>query len=533
MIGDSRVTLRWPWAIVAAALLLAGGAGIARLLTGSPVQPQPGAVNQSAASGEAPRTSGSPPQAGAPPQGTALPDVAVTLTPEAIERAGIRMVTATTGSGGSTFRLPGLVEANAYKQVVVTPLVAGRVTRVLVELGQNVRRSQGMAEIFSPELSEAETRYMSARAELDAHERELQRTEKLVEIGAASRQELERLHAEHTAKLTAVESARSRLELLGLSADSVAGLAPGKDAGAVTTVPAPIAGIVTERIANPGVNVEAITKMFTVVDLSTVWVVADVYETDFSRVRVGSTATVTTKAYPDAVLRGRVSYIDPQVNATTRTAKVRIEVSNPREQLRLGMFADVEMEVADEASRVRIPRAAAQHVDDRTVVYLADRQQPGRFIEREVHLGTTVGNDVEALSGVAGGDSVVADGSFFVRAERERLGLRQASHPSSVGSATLQAPTNAAAGVQEVKVLVTEKGYEPAKVTLKAGTAARITFLRTTDKTCGTEVVFPSLNIKRALPLNQPVAIDFTPQGSGEIGFVCGMNMLRGTIVVQ
>ncbi|HWK12509.1 MAG TPA: efflux RND transporter periplasmic adaptor subunit, partial [Vicinamibacterales bacterium] len=285
-------------------------------------------------------------------------------------------MSATTGSGGSTFRLPGIVDANAYKQVVVTPLVAGRVTRVLVELGQSVRRGQGLAEIFSPELSEAETRYLSARAELDAHERELQRTEKLVEIGASSRQELERLHAEHTAKLTAVETAKSRLELLGLSADSVAGLAPGKDAGAVTTVPAPIAGVVTERIANPGLNVEASTKMFTVVDLSTVWVVADVYENDFSRVHVGSTASVTTKAYPDAMLRGRVSYIDPQVNATTRTAKVRIEVPNPREQLRLGMFADVEMEGAEAGSRTRVPRTAVQNVDDRTVVYLADREQP-------------------------------------------------------------------------------------------------------------------------------------------------------------
>jgi multidrug resistance efflux pump len=110
---------------------------------------------------------------------------------------------------------------------------------VLAELGQSVRRGQPLAEIFSPELAEAETRLVSARAELDAHERELQRTEKLVEIGSASRQELERLHAEHTAKLTAVESAKSRLELLGLSPSAIAGLGPGKDVGAVTTVVCP------------------------------------------------------------------------------------------------------------------------------------------------------------------------------------------------------------------------------------------------------------------------------------------------------
>ena len=78
-----------------------------------------------------------------------------------------------------------------------------------------------------------------------------------------------------------------------------------------------------------------------------------------------------------------------------------------------------------------------------------------------------------------------------------------------------------------------EQGYEPAKVTLRAGTLARITFVRTTDKTCGTEVVFPSLKIKRALPLNEPVVIEFTPAKSGDIAFACGMNMLHGTVVVQ
>ena len=82
-------------------------------------------------------------------------------------------------------------------------------------------------------------------------------------------------------------------------------------------------------------------------------------------------------------------------------------------------------------------------------------------------------------------------------------------------------------------MLVTEKGYEPGKLTASRRHAARITFVRTTDKTCGTEVVFPSLNIRRSLPLNEPVVIEFTPKASGEIGFVCGMNMLRGTLVVE
>ena len=281
-----------------------------------------------------------------------------------------------------------------------------------------------MAEIFSPDLAEAETRFVSARAELDAHERELQRTEKLVEIGAASRQELEMLHAAHTAKLTALDSARSRLELLGLSASSINGLGPGKDLSAVTTVPAPIAGVVTERVANAGLNVDTAAKLFTVVDLSTVWVVADVYEKDLSHVRVGTPATVTTKAFPDLAFNGRVSYIDPQVQPETRTAKVRVEAPNPRQELRLGMFADVSIETGGQTSTTRIPRAAVQRVGDRTVVYVADPQQPGRFVEREVRLGDAIGNDVVVVSGVQVGDRIVTDGSFSVRAERDRLGMQ-------------------------------------------------------------------------------------------------------------
>jgi cobalt-zinc-cadmium efflux system membrane fusion protein len=422
MNGTSRVTMGWPALIVGALALLAVGAGIAYLT----MRPAPANTNvQSMPGGTASADgNGPPPAAGTAPATGAPPEVVVTLTPDAIQRAGIVLTTLTAGRDSYALRLPGIVEANAYKQVIVTPLVGGRVTRVLAALGQTVRAGQLLAEIFSPELAEAETRFVSARAELDAHERELQRTEKLVEIGSASRQELERLHAEHTAKLTALESARSRLELLGLSTSAIANLGPGKNVGAITTVFAPMAGVVTERAANPGLNVDTTAKLFTVVDLSTVWVVASAYEKDFSRLHVGAAASVSTKAFPDAVHRGRVSYIDPQVNPETRTAKVRVEVSNPRQELRLGMFADVSINAFGQSAAAQVPRTAVQNVGDRMVVYLADPTQPGRFVEREVRLGDRSGSDVAVLSGVRAGDTIVTDGSFFVRAEGDRLGLR-------------------------------------------------------------------------------------------------------------
>jgi cobalt-zinc-cadmium efflux system membrane fusion protein len=528
------MTLRWPVAVVVGFLLVSGGAAATFVLLRSDAPGRDGSgapEGVSATSPVQPTAKDSSPTASRP-----LPDVMISLSDEALQRARIRVAPANVGAGAGSLRLAAIVEPNAYKQVVVTPVVGGRVTRVLAELGAAVRQGQAMAQVFSPELSEAQSRYISARAELEAHERELERTEKLAKIGAASVQELERIHAEHTSKESMVDSAQSRLQLLGLRPSVIDGLASGKGVDASVDVPAPIAGVVTERLANVGLNVDPATKLFTVVDMSHVWVVADLFEKDFSRVRVGDAVNVTTTAYPDLQFKGRINYIDPQLNAQTRTAKVRVEVPNPRGELRLGMFTEVAVDTSDQASVILVPRSAVQNVGDRVVVYVANPKQRGQFIERDVRLGQQTGDLHEVLSGVAPGDSVVVDGSFFLRAERERLGLRSpsASTPSPTATpASRGREQGAGAGAQTAKIIVGEQGYEPAKVTLRAGAPARLTFVRVTDNTCGTEVVFPSLNIERVLPLNEPVVIEFTPAKSGDIAFACGMGMLHGTVVVH
>jgi RND family efflux transporter MFP subunit len=389
-----------------------------------------------------------------------------------------------------------------------------------------------MAQIYSPPLAEAQTRYVSVRAMLDAHDRELQRTEKLVEIGSASRQELERIHAEHASQTAAVQTARAELELLGLPPSAIAALDSGKSVDATSDVPAPLDGVVTERAANIGLNVDPSTKLFTVIDLASVWVVGEVYERDFSRVHVGSAAAVTTPAYPSLTLRGRVSYIDPQVSPATRTAKLRVEVPNPRGDLRLGMYADVAITGDSASSVVLIPRTAVQNVGSRAVVYLANAKEPGRFTEREVVLGVGSGDRVEVTRGVQPGDLVVTNGSFALRAERERLGLRPRSG-TSPNSPAPAAGADQSEAIQSVRVAVTEQGFDPARLTLQAGVPARLIVTRTTDNTCGTEIAVPSLGVKRELPLNTPVTIDFTPATAGDIAFACGMNMLKGVIVVQ
>lgn len=425
MTPASHVSVRWPILVAGSVVLLALGAGATYVGLGSMRQTPSSSGAHAVTAG--PRPVVSPPSremASSPMVSAPLPDIVVPLPEAAARRAGITVVTVSSGTVAGSLRAPGVVEPNAYKRVSVTPLVSGRVTRVTVELGQQVQRGQTIAQIFSPELADSETRYISARAELEAHERELARTERLVQIGAASRQELERIHAEHTARRAGLQSASARLRLLGLSASAIDMLDSGKTLNVTVSVPAPIGGVITERAANVGVNVDQATRLFTVVDLSSVWVVADVYEQDFNRVRVGTPATVVTSASPDQVLQGLVSYIDPQISAETRTAKVRVEVKNTRAALRLGMYADVRFGDRAGAALPIIPRSAVQNVGEHAVVYLVDPQNAGQFIEREVQLGGQVGDQVFVLAGVRPGDVVVAEGSFSVRAERERLGLR-------------------------------------------------------------------------------------------------------------
>ena len=455
------------------------------------------------------------------------PALTVSIAPDVLNRAGVRVGEVSTRAAASTLTLPGTVEPDAYRQVTVTPLAAGRVTRVGAQLGDRVRRGQTLAEVFSPELAEAHTRYVAARAELEAHDRELRRTQRLVEIGAASRAELERTHAEHTAQTAGVESARSRLELLGAEPAVLDGPSPAPSR-ATLRVPAPIAGVVTDRRANVGLNVGAADPLFIVVDLSSVWIVANVYEKDFRRIRIGSAAAIRTQAYPDLVFRGRVVYLDPQMDLATRTARLRVEVPNTGGELRLGMYVEVDVTNDRDADVIVIPREAVQVVGGRHVVYVEDPHEPGRYAERGVGLGPTAGENVEISEGLRPGERIILAKSFYVRAEIDRLGLRQPDRSSAPPPPVEAAAPKAATAT----IRVTEQGFEPATLRLQAGTPARVTFVRTTDKTCGTEVIVPSLKLKRTLPLNEPVTIELTPE-KGEIAFACGMNMLKGTIVVE
>lgn len=349
-----------------------------------------------------------------------LPDFDFSLNETALERAGLDTAMVTTKPVTTEVRVPGVVEPNAYRTVVVTPLVNGRIVSVPVGLGDRVRSGQTLATVFSPDLADAQTQYLSKKADFDYDHEVLQRTERLAEIGAASRQELEEVRAVHTRHETEVESARSRLLLLGLSPEDVEKLTSPKQVSAAAVVPAPVSGVVIRRLANPGLVVETSSELFTVADLSTVWIIGSLYERDFGAVSLGSPATLSTPAYPGIEIRGRVRYIDPQVKEETRTAQVRVEVPNEGGRLRLGMYVDLRIEGAQSHPVVVVPREAIQLLGDRSVVYLVSGAEKGRFTERDVTVGRRSGEEIEVVEGLKPGDRVVTKGSFSVRAERER-----------------------------------------------------------------------------------------------------------------
>jgi len=346
--------------------------------------------------------------------------VEISLTPEAIERTGIRIAEVKGQMSVSGLTVPGTVTSNAYRDTKVNALVGGIVRQVTVELGASVRQGAPLAVIFSAELADAQMKYLSMRAMLEADHQKLERTQKLVALGSASRQELEEVTAVHTGHETEVAAARQRLLLLGLSADRVAKLESASQVVSEVTVPSPADGLVISRAVNPGQVINAGQELFVVTDLSTVWVIGDLYERDFPRVRVGSAATVTIASMPDRTLKGRVAYIDPRVDAATRTAKVRVEVPNRGGDLRLGMFVTVSFETGAAARIIVVPRAAVQTLGDRAVVYVPVEGEEGKFIERAVKLGEPAGEFVPVLEGLKPGDKVVTDGSFFLRAEAAR-----------------------------------------------------------------------------------------------------------------
>src|SRR5438874_2250116 len=354
------------------------------------------------------------------PQPMATVEQRLTLTPEQLRSVQLKIETvgevASTEAAGQM--ATGVVQANSYKETPVMSLVGGIVRSVSAELGQSVKRGQRVAIIFSNELADTQARYLTAAAVLDEHHRHHMRTMKLVEIGAASRQELEMATSQLRDAESNVAALRQKLMLLGLSAQRIDSMNSTSQISSEVNVIAPNAGTITSRSVNSGEVVEANKELMRVTDLSTVWVVGQVYEKDLATVRVGSGANVTSDAYPGQVFRGRVTYVDPKIDPATRTAQVRIELANPSQIFKIGMYVNVAFGALGiaEKSTASVSKAAVQTINNQRVVFVAT-DKPNEFIMRVVRVGAESNGFYPVLEGLTVGERVVVGGSFLLRAE--------------------------------------------------------------------------------------------------------------------
>lgn len=328
---------------------------------------------------------------------------------------------------------------------------------------QNYDRTARLVKISpvsNAELDQALAKLKTAQAELEEHHKHHQRTVKLLEIGAASREEFEQATTklrtaeaeveearkrydravkvaeinpisrgefeQAAVKLQTAESdlatARQRLLLFGLSPQRVNALRSPSQITSEISVTAPVSGTVTKREVNQGEVVEANKELMRVTNLATVWVIAQVYEKDLALVRTGSGASVTTDSYPGRLFRGHVTYIDPNINQETRTAQVRVELENPGQILKIGMYVNAafgSMGVAEKTVPT-VPSSAVQSINNRQVVFLAT-EQPNVFTIRPVRLGGESEGRYVVLEGLNAGDRIVTEGSFLLRAEFIKL----------------------------------------------------------------------------------------------------------------
>ncbi|HOL70705.1 MAG TPA: efflux RND transporter periplasmic adaptor subunit [Bryobacteraceae bacterium] len=361
----------------------------------------------------------------------------LTLTPEAQRRFDVQFATAEVRPLGQAIQATGSVQANGSRVAHIRAIARGRIDSVYVRLGDRVRAGQRLLVYDNAELGEAIGQYLSALADLqkataetEVSKRALERAQSLVDLGAIARAEYQRREAEHKYALATVESRRAeaakieeKLHRFGMTdaeigkLDPRAGLEYHREQSH-STLTAPFSGVITQFSAAPGETIGPETELMTIADLSTVWVLADLYEKDIHAVREGQRAEVFVPSYPGRVFAGVISYVSDVLDANTRTAKVRVEVPNPEDLLKLEMFATVRIPAPASRSAVAIPAAAVQNVDGATVAFV--KTAADRFEKRTLKLGQRSGDWVEIIDGIKAGEVVVTEGSFLLKSEARK-----------------------------------------------------------------------------------------------------------------
>jgi cobalt-zinc-cadmium efflux system membrane fusion protein len=316
------------------------------------------------------------------------------------------LATATAYDAAPELSVTGVVSPDVSRAVPVVSLASGRVVDLRVRLGDQVQKGQLLLRIQSSDVAAAFSDYRKAVADRTLAESQLERAQALYERGAIAKKDQEVAQDAADKARVDVENATERLRILGMDAS--------RPPTPIVDVMAPASGVITEQNVTNAAGVKSLDNspnLFTISDLSRVWIVCDVFENDLATVRVGDSADIHLAAYPDRVLKGRISNIGAMLDPVIRTAKVRIEVANPG-LLRIGMFVSATFHGRSTEARSVVPAAAVLHLHDRDWVYVpvgADR-----FERREVVGGPIrAGNMQEVRSGLRPGERVVANALVF------------------------------------------------------------------------------------------------------------------------
>jgi cobalt-zinc-cadmium efflux system membrane fusion protein len=323
----------------------------------------------------------------------------------------VEVVTVAAAPLPRVLRLTGSVAYNNFETTPVITQVGGPVSRIMVAPGEIVHLNQVLLEVASPDYAQERTNYLKAQDALSLAEKALSRAQLLYEHGAIAQADLEQAQSTREQARADLQAAEQALKVLGVSnPDSLV----GGPSTAQVPVLAPIAGEVVERLVSPGQLLQAgATQCFTISDMRTVWVLANVYQQDLGYVRSGEPVEISTDAYPDT-FRGRISYVAPSVDATTRTLQVRIVTDNPGEKLKKDMYVTAVVRADAIAHAITVPDAAVlRNAENQPFVYLG--MGTNQFGERLVSIGESQAGRTQVLSGLSEGDRVVADGSLFLQ----------------------------------------------------------------------------------------------------------------------
>jgi cobalt-zinc-cadmium efflux system membrane fusion protein len=331
-----------------------------------------------------------------------------TLPPD--QMSHVQLVTVQRSALTHTLRLTGTVAYNAFKTTPVITQVGGPVSRVLAVPGQEVKAGQPMLEISSPDYSQLLDSYLKAADSARLADKNYARAKDLYEHHANAERDLEQAESDRNQAQADLNAAEQGMKILGIKNPADLAKAPSS---AQIQVLAPIGGEVVERLVSPGQVVQAgQTQAFTISDLSTVWVLANVYQADLASIHNGDDVVVTTDAYPGS-FHGKISYVSPSLDATTRTLQARIVVDNPGEKLKKDMYCTVNV-TAGSISAIAVPDSSILR-DDNNQPFVYVTIGANQFGRRDVEIGPSQNGLTQILKGISVGERVVGDGSLFLQ----------------------------------------------------------------------------------------------------------------------